>query len=371
MSRFLDANDIAQQAKGRWINILSDLASNELGNAVNNFTGKIKKSSRFYCPVHGGKSGEAFTLYKDADQTGGGVCNSCGGQPDGFSLLMWIKGWDFRTTLEEVADSLRIESSNGVKPERKRKVYQPRSLSAEEIAQADKLIEKRDNIIKQCVGLNHPTAQPATRYFVKRGLSNVGLLGKEVLFHPKLPSWRRDKTGWVNEGVYPAIVSIIRNNKGEIRNIHRTFITDNGDKAPIESPRKLGASIATQPINGCSVHLCPPASAMAIAEGLETVLAVKEAYQSKLAVNCALNATLMGQWEAPVGVKTVVIFADLDESETGEVAAQKLYEKLEKKGLEVYIALPLPEESMSGVDWADVLELYGPDGFPELPFLDL
>ncbi|MDG1752678.1 MAG: toprim domain-containing protein [Thalassotalea sp.] len=366
--RFLDANDIAQQAKGRWIEILGGLAASELGSAVENFSGKYATGSRYYCPVHGGKSGEAFTLYKDADVSGGGVCNSCGAQPDGFKLLMWIKGWDYREALEKVADELNIQNSGNAPKASLRKAYVPKPLTKEELAEAKKLCNKRDDIISECVPINHWSAKPAQRYFARRGFDDLRILSKEVMFHKGLPSWFYDKKSeqWIKEGVYPCIVSIIRNSKSEVMNIHRTFISDDGFKAPIKSPRKLGAAIVTHPVSGCSIQLNPSTSTMAVAEGLETTLAVKATY-SDLAVNCTLNAELMKNWQPPIGCNTVFIFADLDATQTGEVAAQTLYDKLNAKGLTCYICLPEPEANRTNIDWADVLEMYGTDGFPDLP----
>jgi putative DNA primase/helicase len=366
--RFLDANDVAQQAKGHWIKILSSLAGSELGNSVENFSGKYTTNARFYCPVHGGKSGEAFTLYKDADQSGGGVCNSCGAQPDGFKLLMWIKGWGFRETLENVADALSITNSGNAPDLSLRKKFVPRALTEKELADAYRLCEKRDKIISESVPIHHWSAKPAQRYFARRGFDNLSILSKEVMFHTGLPSWYQDKQSrqWINEGTYPCIVSVIRNNKSEVMNIHRTFISNDGYKAPIKSPRKLGAAIATHPVSGSAIQVDPSMSVMAVAEGLETTLAVKTAFPS-LSVNCTLNAELMKNWKAPIGCKTVFIFADLDATQTGEVAAQTLYDKLTAKGIACYICLPEPEANRSNIDWADVLEMYGVDGFPELP----
>ncbi|MBZ3672428.1 hypothetical protein JT305_10370 [Salmonella enterica subsp. enterica serovar Senftenberg] len=62
------------------------------------------------CPIHGGKDG--FRLFKDAHLTGGGVCNTCGANHDGFELLMWLNNWDFKQCLSEVGDYLGVEKSN-------------------------------------------------------------------------------------------------------------------------------------------------------------------------------------------------------------------------------------------------------------------
>ena len=61
---------IHRQAPGRWLDILSGLAP-DLRPAVE------KRGRHVPCPVHGGKDG--FRLFRDADQTGGGICNTVSG----------------------------------------------------------------------------------------------------------------------------------------------------------------------------------------------------------------------------------------------------------------------------------------------------
>lgn len=360
-----DAHDIREKASGRWIDVFSILASNTFGKAVGNFTGEYSKNARDFCPVHGGKSGEAFYLYKDSNFTGGGGCNSCGGHADGLSLLMWANDWSFGECLEKVAVALNMDAPTNVTY--KSNFVQSTELTKEEIQQDNKRIATRDKIISECIPLSSPKAIVAKRYFARRGLSNVSNLGNEVLFHPGLDSWLFDKGRFTKEGNFPAIVSIVRNKQGDVMNIHRTFLTDEGYKANIESPRKMGAEILSKPVTGGSVQISPPSKVMGVAEGLETTLAVMEG--TKLAMNCVLNTSLMKSWIPPVGVSVVIIFADNDKNNAGIEAAQVLYDKLTKLGYTCIIALPEDEDDMESVDWANVLELYGVDGFPEIPEL--
>ncbi|CAI8817436.1 primase-helicase zinc-binding domain-containing protein [Methylocaldum szegediense] len=79
----LESRDVRNAARGAWVAILGDLAP-ELEAAL------ARPGRHVPCPVHGGRDG--FRLYPDAEKTGGGICNTCGAYPDGFSLLMWLKG---------------------------------------------------------------------------------------------------------------------------------------------------------------------------------------------------------------------------------------------------------------------------------------
>ncbi|MDO8827801.1 MAG: primase-helicase zinc-binding domain-containing protein [Methylophaga sp.] len=85
----VDSDVVKNAVRGSWLSVLDSLAP-ELERAIS------KPGRHIGCPVHGGKDG--FKLFRDADISGGGICNSCGAKPDGFSLLMWLRGWRFPDT---------------------------------------------------------------------------------------------------------------------------------------------------------------------------------------------------------------------------------------------------------------------------------
>ncbi|WP_198926512.1 primase-helicase zinc-binding domain-containing protein, partial [Acidithiobacillus thiooxidans] len=97
MQKRYDAAVVRQEARDQWDMILSYLAP-EIESALQH------PGKHIPCPVHGGKDG--FRVFKDVRETGGGICNTCGSQSDGFALLMWLRNWDFVTTLKAVAELL-------------------------------------------------------------------------------------------------------------------------------------------------------------------------------------------------------------------------------------------------------------------------
>jgi len=70
--------------------------------------------------------------------------------------------------------------------------------------------------------------------------------------------------------------------------------------------------------------------------------------------------------DIPPSVKHVVIWADLDASERGIQAADKLADRLEAQGKTVEICVPVGPipEGAKGVDWLDVMLTKGLHGFP-------
>jgi putative DNA primase/helicase len=86
---------------------------------------------------------------------------------------------------------------------------------------------------------------------------------------------------------------------------------------------------------------------LAIAEGLETALAVREQF----GVTCwsTVTAGYLAKFIPPEGVNHVLIFGDSDESYTGQAAAYVCARRLVTKKYKVTVKLP-PE---MGLDWAD------------------
>ena len=109
----IDARDVRERAAGRWIDMLAALAP-ALGPALS------RPGRHVPCPVHGGTDG--FRLFRDVDDTGGGVCNTCGTFHDGFALLMWVNQWSFPETLQAVAHELGMTADRVPEP---RQVHTP------------------------------------------------------------------------------------------------------------------------------------------------------------------------------------------------------------------------------------------------------
>ena len=99
-TKFYDKKEVEAKAEGKWLIILSTLAP-----ALNHAIERVGR--HVPCPLNGGKDG--FRLFKDANNTGGGISNKEGPFNNGFSLLQWVNGWDFPTTLNEVGSFLMCE----------------------------------------------------------------------------------------------------------------------------------------------------------------------------------------------------------------------------------------------------------------------
>ena len=184
------------------------------------------------------------------------------------------------------------------------------------------------------------SGDPVSRYLARRGFDHWPLPAV-LRLHPALPYWQESK----KVGVYPAMVAPIVAPNGRIVALHRTYLTDDGCKANVPSPKKVtgaagrlaGASIPLQkPMRGC----------IGIAEGIETALAAWCGSEvPTVAAYCSGN---LAQWHWPTGVQRLVIFADADSA--GREAAETLRARASKARLSVDMLIP----SDPGADWCDV-----------------
>jgi len=336
----IDASAVRELARGRWLGILGQLAP-ELETAL------ARVGRHVGCPVHGGKDG--FRLFKDAAVSGGGICNSCGAFPDGFALLMWLKGWSFPETLEAVAEALGLSESGSVPPAQ---CWRPKR------EEDPKVLERLRRTWREGLSVSHPKADPLRHYLRRRGLNPTILDGtRELRFHPKLAYFEDGRI----RGRFPALLALVRDAGGKAVTLHRTYLTPDGRKAPVPAPKKL-MSVWGQ-INGGAVRLGAPRSLLSVAEGIETALAVREV--TGLTVWPTLSCTLLERFEPPARVTTLLVWADRDRSGAGERAAKALEQRLSAR-LKVLVftpGLPIPQGKKS-LDWLDVLVEYGPMGFP-------
>lgn len=207
-------------------------------------------------------------------------------------------------------------------------------------------------------------ATPVEQYLLNRDIDLLSL-GAEVLDSIRyLPSafYRNEQTGQTE--TYPAMLSAVRDIKGRLVNVHRTYLTPDGMKAPVATPKRLMAQPEGSTIVGAAVRFGMPTDVLCIAEGVETALSVTLG----TGYPCWAAITAMGMPEVmiPKSVRTVLIFADKDRTETGAKAAEKLRARLAREGkLAVIVHIPddIPDGA-KGLDWNDVLQAKGVEAFP-------
>jgi len=332
------SNMTIDKARGQWVGILKSLGID--ANHLKNKHGP--------CPVCAGRDRFRFD---DIEGRGTFYCNQCGAG-DGIKLLRLYHGWDFPTVIERVACVLGVSLKS-------RHTTEPKHITCALIKVIDSIkapqsdsssIEHRQ---KSLASLKKTWQEakaitfndPVDCYFQARGIKLTHF--PEVLrFHPSLPYY--DDNGKFL-GLFPALVALVQDEKGQAVTLHRTYLGD-GCKANVLKPKKLMSAITPGASSGAAIKLYEPIDGkLVLAEGIETAFAIHVATQ--LPVWATVSANGLEKVVLPLEVTEVTIAVDNDESGRGQEAGEKLAERLLNEGRQVKRAMP----PLVGSDFADIL----------------
>lgn len=297
----------ADEAVGRWPGILQSLGVDPA--FLNNKHGP--------CPICSGTD-----RYRFDDKGGRGtwICSHCG-SGDGFKLLQGVLGWSFSEAAKQVDRIVGTVQVGPIAPER---------TDASKIRALLQVWEGSRPVTR---------GDPVWQYLNWR--LGLEIVPADLRLHPGLRYTDEDGR---DLGRFPAMVARIRYPDGAGASIHRTYLTDDGHKAPVPQAKKI---MAGKPLNTGAVRLGAAGMTLGIAEGIETALAASQRFS--VPVWAATNAVLLEAWVPPESVERVVIAGDNDASFTGQAAAFGLARRLVQKGLAVEIRIP----DQVGKDWAD------------------
>ncbi len=293
-SNSIKAAVVREAARGGWLSIFDSLAP-EIGRAI------LKPGTHIACPVHGGKDG--FKLFRNADVSGGGICNTCGAKPDGFSLLMWLRDWSFIDALSAVANDL------GLSPEDTKKsivIRKPVITHSKSPADNERIKLTLRTVWSASKSVHHPSAEPARRYLQSRGLDSLIPDWPSIRFHPSM-QYRDDDNQLI--GHYPAILALIENGNDPVT-IHRLFLSNDGGMAPVASAKKMMEVPLNKSVMGSAIRLGYPRRILGVTEGFETALAVIEA--TGMVTWPLISSTFMAGFIIPDGVESLIIWSECD-----------------------------------------------------------
>src|SRR5690606_3857148 len=255
-------NDALQ---GRWDQVLPGLIP-EIADAV-----ERGHTQHITCPFHGGVND--FRVYQDFAETGAAIC-SCGRWSDGWELLMHARRCSFFE-----AKKLLIEALGGRFDVANLPVRYVEAKDPEAIARKDTFNKKViQETWQQSMPLTVEEAFPVRRWFFKRQLGQVKGPLKCVRFHPSLEYFEKEaksgKTTVAHQG--PAMIAMLTDINGRTCGLHRTWLTDEGEKAAVESPRRLTSAVSTHPISCSAIKFDQEVGpVLSVGEGIESSLAVR------------------------------------------------------------------------------------------------
>lgn len=175
--------------------------------------------------------------------------------------------------------------------------------------------------------------------------------GKRITSHDPVGRYLKKRKLWFNSPAlryihikdHDLMLAAISDPKGNLVNIQRTYLTKEGEKAPVEKVRRMLVGRIPQ---GSAVRLEAHQSVLGVAEGVETAMAAS--WRFCIPTWAALGTNGLKNFSPPDGVKTVHIFSDNDQHYVGQLAAFTLAARLAKDKFEVIVHIP----SEPG-DWND------------------
>jgi len=270
------------------------------------------------CPLCGGKD---RWRWDNREGRGTWICSRCGAG-DGIALVMQKNGWEFREAAKQI--DFVIGSVPADAPKRERSDC-----------------EKRDAMNKLWQSSNAVEADdPVGRYLARRaGLTTFPSClrtASNVRYQADPPSF------------HPAMIAMVTGPDGAASTLHRTYLTVDGRKAPVDEPRRMMPGTIAR---GSAIRLALAGDALGIAEGIETALSASALF----GIPCwaAVNAAMLTAWQPPFRVKRIIIFGDNDASYSGQAAAYALARRLGSQDCAVEVRVPVE----SGTDWNDVHRL--------------
>lgn len=298
--------DIREQARGRWPSILAALGVDERSLSGKNVP----------CPIEG--AGKDRFRFDDKDGRGTFICTHCGAG-EGVNLVMRLRGLEFKDAAKLIREIL--PSAPEVKRAKERTTEQ-----------------KEASLVRMWNGAE-PIAEgdAVDKYLQARGI------------HARSPSLRCGVLPYYEDGKkrgeYRAMVAKIATVEAKVASLHITYLTAEGTKAEVGSPKKIMQAI--RPVMGSAVRLHSAGAVLGVAEGIETALSVHEMFS--VPVWATISADGMAGFVWPSTVERLIIFADNDKNYAGHKAAYTLAFRAAAKQVAVEVRFP----ELLGMDWND------------------
>jgi Toprim domain len=190
---------------------------------------------------------------------------------------------------------------------------------------------------------------PVTRYLASRGICLPANAWPPCLrYHAALYYHDDENDYW---GTHPAMLARVVDATGQPVSLHRTYLTAEATKATVGTARKVMTPVVAGATSGGAIRLYRPGPVLAVAEGIETALAVR--LMTGLPVWAAGSAGAIGALHVPPEVELVVVCADHDaDPKVLALGAEKLAQRLVQEGRRAKILVP----AQVATDWNDVLQ---------------
>jgi putative DNA primase/helicase len=213
-------------------------------------------------------------------------------------------------------------------------------------------------IVRIWDGTRNVTAGDPVELYLRGRLPGLGAIPSEIRLHPSLKYWERGagpQEPAICRGAFPAMIMRGFDADGNVVQVHKTYLTAAGTKAPVESPKKTEIGVGS---NRFAVRLgMPSGDTLGVCEGIETALAasildgivVWPCHSSSILANFVLPTELRGQ------IKRLVIYADSDPVKAGRKAGSEAAAQLAQRSKQERLRTLIVRPAKIGHDMADLV----------------
>ncbi len=295
-----------ERARGRWHGILSGL-----GVDARYLTGKAGP-----CPIC--RDGKDRFTFDNKNSDGTFICRHCGAGT-GVQFVQRLRGIPFKEA------SRLIDEQIGTAPV---VLQNPNAARGTDFKAIDRMWQSAQPV----------TADDPVGLYLTRRLGAFDAPDDVRFLHRCWHS--RDEQ-------HPAMLALVRDRQGNLCQLHRTFLTDDGHHAAVDPVRMVMRG--EHPV-GSAVRLAPlDGNALGVAEGIETALAAHKLFN--VPVWATLTRARLQAWEPPQSVDHVIIFADNDQNYAGQHAATSLAHRIADR-----VSIEIREPPRRGDDWNHELQ---------------
>lgn len=279
-----------------------------------------------FCPSHENRKTPALSI--DLGNNGG-LLVSCHAGCDGVAVLDALRG---RGLIEgkEQGTGFRVDPAEAAKRERERKAKENRT---------------RGFALSIFSQAQHGEGTPVAVYLREARGIDLDVIPPSLRFHPGLKHPSVD-------GLFPCMVALVENVRGEGVGIHRTYLRPDGSgKADVEPAKAM-----LGPCRGGAVRFSRDREAMAVSEGIESALSFAVSTRiSTLATLSTAGMKAVGLPSLPLASSLVVA---CDNDPAGILAGRTLAHRAEGEGRAARVIFP-PD---AGEDFNDLLLRPEPEG---------
>lgn len=260
------------------------------------------------CPFHPDRTPSLSV----SDELGLFHCFGCGAKGDVIGFVQAHQNVDFLAAIDILANGAAL---GNVRPPRAAKA----AKRSDGVAHANEIWNGSSALVGSL----------AERY-----LAQVRYLPLDRL--PPMPNIRFARTEYRGGSrKHPALVAAVRSLDGRLTGIQRTFLTDAGEKLPVDTPKMSRGDCL-----GGAIRIGRSSDELIVTEGIEDALAVLSEAPSASAW-VAAGAGMMAKMLLPETCQIVTIAADNDEP--GQRAAEAAAAAFDRPGRRVRIISPSPK----------------------------